>query len=272
MLSRYSGRMGNSVLLLALAVLLGFASARVRAEPQGAGAEPAGYKSAIAAGLSEFEHDNYLEAREHFTRAHALFPNARTLRGLGMVEFELHHYVESVGYLERALASDVKRLDAALREQTESLLARSRQYVGDVRLKITPANASVSVDGFPVSPGVDGSLRLEIGDHVFAFRAENRLEQRRAVVVRGEQVSMLEVVLPEPATKVQVAATPLDARPGSERRPVYKKWWFWTLTVAAVAGGVTAAVLLTRKTEYNEQPISTANTPPDGALQPLLRY
>ena len=35
--------------------------------------------------------------------------------------------------------------------------------------------------------------------------------------------------------------------PEPEHTPVYKTWWFWTATGAVVAGGLTATLLLTRK-------------------------
>jgi hypothetical protein len=66
-------------------------------------------------------------AREELRRAHAIFPNARTLRGLGMVEFELRSYVQSVQLLEQALAASVKPLDGKLRTDTEALLARAQR-------------------------------------------------------------------------------------------------------------------------------------------------
>jgi tetratricopeptide (TPR) repeat protein len=106
-------------------------------------AEPVGYKAAIDSAIEEFASNNLAEAREHFGRAHALFPNARTLRGLGMVEFELRNYPEAIGWLRKALAFDVKRLEGKLRGETEDLLERANGYVGEVRLRVSPSDASV---------------------------------------------------------------------------------------------------------------------------------
>src|SRR5690349_15250674 len=84
------------------------ACARAQAQPESAPAYPAEYERAIDSGIAEFQQGNYVEAREQFARAHALVPNARTLRSLGMVEFELRNYVDAVTYLEGALGSSVK--------------------------------------------------------------------------------------------------------------------------------------------------------------------
>jgi tetratricopeptide (TPR) repeat protein len=57
---------------------------------------------------------------------------------------------------------------------------------------------------------------------------------------------------PTPSAADAPAAT-LVAQPAPssepESRPVYKRWWFWTAIGAAVAGGVVAAVVLTRPTD-----------------------
>jgi hypothetical protein len=45
--------------------------------------------------VAEFEAGHLEDSRALFTRAHSTQPNARTLRGLGIAEFELRKYVES---------------------------------------------------------------------------------------------------------------------------------------------------------------------------------
>src|SRR5688572_888187 len=53
------------------------------------------YKRAVEEALKEYGLGHFEEARSLFRRAHGIYPNARTLRGLGMVEFELRHYVRA---------------------------------------------------------------------------------------------------------------------------------------------------------------------------------
>jgi hypothetical protein len=57
---------------------------------------PLAYRETIAEALEEYQAQNYLEAYALFARAHALWPSARTFRGLGVVSFELHRYSEKV--------------------------------------------------------------------------------------------------------------------------------------------------------------------------------
>ncbi len=54
--------------------------------------DPEGYRAAIDAAVQEYELNHFEESREQFARAHALNPNARTLRGLGVADFELRRW------------------------------------------------------------------------------------------------------------------------------------------------------------------------------------
>jgi hypothetical protein len=268
------------VLMVALSGALVFPAARPcsaqgRAEPSssegGAAREPADYKPTIDSAVGEFEHGNFEEAREHFARAHALFPNARTLRGLGMVEFELRNYVDAVTYLKAALRSEVKPLAGSLRSETERLLQRALAYVGSVRLRIQPNHAELSVDGFPVAEPSRNELILPVGDHVLELHAEGYVSERHAIKLRGEQVLTLELQLTRAGIVASAGAPPREVatdRPGTAPTPAYKRWWLWTSVGLVLAGGITAAVLLTRDPEQREQPVVTANTPPDAAIFP----
>jgi hypothetical protein len=76
-----------------------------------------------------------------------------------------------------------------------------------------------------------------------------------------------EVPATQPVT-LAAAPPPVDPAPSSPqlvsvpapepaRRPIYKRWWFWTGIGAVVAGGVVAAVMLTRSSD------------PQGTLPPI---
>jgi hypothetical protein len=76
----------NRAVALAFAWLLWLSLPPSRALAQSDAAVPTGYREAVDEGLAEMELKNFEEAGEQFRRAHALYPNARTLRGLGFVE------------------------------------------------------------------------------------------------------------------------------------------------------------------------------------------
>lgn len=234
--------------------------------PLGAAAQPrehsAEYAEAIRDAVAEFDLKNFPEARERFRRAHGLFPNARTLRGLGLVEFELRNYGESVRFLGEALACTERQLTGELRRETETVLTRAKAYVGEVHFAVEPQGSTVVVDGTTVELEPSGSLILEVGDHVVEVRAPGHHSERRKVQVKGGAREDVHVVLglvqsdseATPPRRVSLARP--DAPP--MREPVYKKWWVWTLAGVAVAGGaITAGVLLSRDPKTRETALST---------------
>ena len=243
------------------------------AQAQGASDEPAGYRELIRAAIDEYDSQSYAEAHEQFRRAHELFPNARTLRGLGLTAFELRSYPECVRYLEQALASDVKRLDAATRNETEALLGRARNYVGTVQLELSPANATISIDGHELDEGAERPLLLSVGEHILEFNAPSKLGQRRAINVRGGETQTLDVDLVDQSVALageQAGPLPVGQEREPGRAPLYKKWWLWTIVGAAVVGGAVVGTLYATRGERVEG-IGTTNTPPGGNLSTRAR-
>jgi tetratricopeptide (TPR) repeat protein len=229
--------------------------------------EPPGYKAAVEVAISEFDQGNFAEAKAQFQRAHALSPSARTLRGIGMSDFELRDYVSAIDNLKEALRSHERRLEGPLRQQTLELLQRAESYVGTVHLHVDPPSAVVVLDGFGVRTPPDGLMRLGVGEHTIEVRASQHVTERRALKVSGQETIELTVAL------APVSSTNPGSLAHDERTPVYKRWWLWTTVgVVAAAGAVTAAILLTRDKGRDNEPLTTANTPPDGTFQPLLRF
>jgi tetratricopeptide (TPR) repeat protein len=255
-------------------------TSRVTAQASSAkGVEPVGYRAAVDAGLQEFGLNNYEEAREHFVRAHALYPNARTFRGLGLVEFELRHYVEAVDLLERALANTTKPLDGKMRGETEALLGRARGYVGTIDLSVSPAQATLQVDDTASTASAPKLLRLTVGEHVLVLTASGFKPERRVVKVRGGESEAVTIALApielEAAAPAEGAASPHvpDQAPRSEVTPVYKRWWVWTLVTVAIAGGAVGLGLGLRRDKDREYRAVPSDNTPDGLrLQPLVSF
>jgi hypothetical protein len=258
--------------------LSGVASAQT---PTPGAREPAGYRAAIRSAIEEYELNHFTESRELFARAHALFPNARTLRGLGVADFELRRYVDAVKFLQQALDSDVKALEGNLRQETQTLLTRAQGYVGTLQLRLEPADAALAVDGLRLTPSSAGELVLEVGDHVLECSATGYVSERRAFQIHGGRAEELVVRL----ASVQLAAganksalgpvsppAPLGREDSLSATPVYKRWWLWTIVGVVVAGAAAGtAIALTNKSTHYE-PAITANTPAGVALQPLRSH
>ena len=213
--------------------------------------EPPGYVETVDAAIREHELSHFQEARELLLKAHALFPNARTLRGLGKVEYELRNYGQAVNYLEQALTSQVRPLDARLRAEVEGLLTRAHAYVGEVHVDVEPSTAQVIVDGVTVASGPQASFSLVVGDHLIEFQAAGHFPQRRAVRVKGGEQTSIQVVLDAPLTsgplagKVKAEDAAHDGA-HDDRARARRRWLAWTLSAAAVAGAAVAIGLAFR--------------------------
>ena len=210
---------------------------------------PNEYDAVIDDAIREFDAHNYEEARVLFARAHKLFPNARTHRGLGFVEFELRNYGACIEELESALASTVKPLDERLRRDTERVLARARDFVGQLHLASEPPASLVLVDDAVVKIPEGRALVLRVGDHVVELRTEGYAPERRRLSLKGGEERTLRVVFAKPNEAVG-AHNPAShsGATGKDRSPEkrwYKSPWLWTaLGVLAVGAAGTSFALL----------------------------
>jgi hypothetical protein len=203
-------------------------------------AEPPGYAETIDRAIREHERGHFQEARALLWQAHALFPNARTLRGLGKVEYELRNYGHAVTHLEGALSSQVRPLDARLQLEVQQLLLRARGYVGEVHVDVEPGSASVIVDGVTVASGPQASFSLMVGDHLIEFRAAGHLSERRAVRVKGGEATNLQVVLNPPGGQGAPRLAVGDEQRQDAANTRRKRWLVWSLSAAAIAGTAVA--------------------------------
>ncbi len=164
------------------------ASAPTPAYAQGSSSAAAGseaYKQLIEQALSEFKHKNWPEARSLFRRAHELSPSARTLRGMGVVSYEMRDYVRAVRDLGAALADERQPLNAEQRTEAETLLARARTFVGVYRIAVEPADAALSLDGVLAAREPDGTLLVAFGEHMLSATANGYETGRTQVTVQG---------------------------------------------------------------------------------------
>lgn len=187
--------------------------------PERASAQaPDEYRALIRQALDEYEAENWPEAKYFFEKAHGVYPNARTLRGLGMVEFALRDYVEAAGYLERALQDPVNPLTAEMREKVGQLLEQSRGFVAVLELELVPATAEVRVDGRPHALAADARIRLNPGTHELSFGlAGYETAVRRVDLDVGATIPLrIELVeeRPDPGPTVP-APVPVVAAPAS---------------------------------------------------------
>jgi hypothetical protein len=163
--------------------------------------DSAAYETAIGDALQEYTAGRFAEARALFLRAHQLRPSARTLRGLGLVEYELRHYAEAMRILMRAQSDARNPLTDAQKQSAATLVKQMSVFVGRYRVVSEPTEVILSVDGAPVAASRE-PLVLDVGEHTLVVRApRHRAQERRIDVKGGEQEELrFELVADGPPT------------------------------------------------------------------------
>jgi hypothetical protein len=181
------------------------------------------YGALVELGLAEFDQGRWPEAREHFRRAHALEPSARTLRAIGNASFELSDYPEAVRSLTLAIADTRRPLTAEQRTAAAGLIERSEAFIGRVELTATPATVSVRVDG-QTACQLESTILVMAGAHTLWFEADGFAPREARVTVAARSTTPLAITLeplaleapPEQASAPVVSPVVEDTAGGSK--------------------------------------------------------
>jgi hypothetical protein len=150
------------------------------------------YQREMALGVEEFAAGRWAEARALFQRGHALLPNARSFRALGMTAFNLKHYPAALRELNEALRDPRRPLDVSLQQKTKELRDRAAAFVRRYQVKLSPSNAELRLDGFIAQREADGSLLVSVGEHILEVEAPGHVLLARPIVVdAGEDQSLI---------------------------------------------------------------------------------
>jgi hypothetical protein len=249
---------------LALAALGSTARAQAgAAEARASAQDDAAYKELIEQALSEFKHKNWPEARVLFTRAHELNPNARTLRGMGIVSFEMRDYLNAVINLKAALDDTRQALTDVQRKECDGLLMRARTYVGVYTLKLDPPETRVLLDGGEPMRDDQGHLLVAFGEHTLVGKAAGREDTTLRLNVQGGERGEIALILPverppEPRPSAQAVPAPINLQPAAQPGAAQSappprtepggfvghglKYSWLTLGLSAAAGGAAVAL------------------------------
>jgi hypothetical protein len=203
------------------------------------------------------------EALAELQRAAGIGNPPKLSAQIGFAEQALGLWVPAEKHLRDALEQSGDAWIKKNRRTLEESLAIVGGHLGTLDVWGEPAGAEVSIDGDRV-----GTLPLDAPLHVPAATIEltvrangfatstRKLELSPGANVREHVVLRAVDVTPKPiagpaVTPAVVGAPPpaVRATPAGddEHGSVFTRWWFWTIAAVVVAGGVTAAVLATRK-------------------------
>lgn len=218
---------------------------------QAQSSEPADYQALISAGLSAYGDERYREARELFARAHAISASARTLRALGITDLALDDFTRANAELEAALTHPSAPLTREQRKEVTDLVAWMRSRLGAVSVRVTPADAAVTVDGRRVE-GAD--LLLAPDEHELVVSAAGYAPQtRRFRVALGApaslRVDLVRAAVPAPDALARSEPPRSPELPAATRpRPPHaddaaNSAWMWVGGAGIVLVGAGATLL-----------------------------
>lgn len=169
------------------------------------------YRALIEKALQEYALGHWPEARVFFSDAHALWPNARTLRGLGMTCYEERSYVEAIGYLEQALESKTQPLTPKLATEAQGILAQAKRFVTAAYIEVTPSGAKINIDDQVAKVRANGSVLLNPGEHSLqvsyaGYQTERRTLHAEAGRELRVQIDLRSLTEPQPTASGPAAS------------------------------------------------------------------
>ncbi|HTU61714.1 MAG TPA: hypothetical protein VMF89_24830, partial [Polyangiales bacterium] len=153
------------------------------------------YKDLVRDGMLKYTRGLWDEARAYFLKAHALAPNARTLRGLALIGYDSQHFVQAIDYAEQSLVHPVQPLNDKMKEEAKKLIDQAQSQVARAELITTPADAEVRVDGAPVTRRADGTVWMDPGAREISVSAQGYLTETRRLELSEQQQTRLEIAL-----------------------------------------------------------------------------
>jgi hypothetical protein len=251
----------GSLASLALLSVMMIGAAPARAEDQDA---------LVRQGVELRRQGREQEALEVFQRAAAIKKTPRVMAQVAFAEQALGQWVKAERDLKLALQAKSDPWIVKNRATIDEAMNAIAGHLGSLEVWGTPAGAEVLVDGEVVGTlPSSGAIRLPRGDVSVTVRHAGYAEVTRTVQIGRGALTRENVDLHAQASPAPVAPLALEARPGNaaegsplvatERaepgssgepagadRPIYKRWWFWTVIAAAAVGAGTTAYLVTR--------------------------
>ncbi len=210
-------------------------------------------RSTVAAyqrGVNALHDDRFSVAVTELEASYRLNPSAQVLYNLALAYRGAGRHVLAVETFDRYLREQPS-ITAERREAVTREVQRLRARIGVIACRVRPANAALVIDG--QERACTNAMFVDPGDHAVEVRAAGfRTAQHRVRITPGAEVDLRVELTPveEPTTPHprDVTAQHSSATPAAnvspEAAPIYTRWWFWTLLGAAVAGGVTAGVVI----------------------------
>ena len=212
-------------------------------------------------GVAAMQRQDWPLAFQEFETSGRLRRSAAVALNLGVVLREMHRLVEARVRLqefnELATAQQHTQHDA----QVQQMLTEISRSLGRLRVtSVTPASATVSIDGRRAQLNDAGETAIDPGSHVVRAEAQGYVTHDETIEVAESATREISFTLaavpvetphPVQGPSVDPRVAPNPAQQPAASRPIYSRWWFWTaigVGAAAIGAGTAIAVVSSRGT------------------------
>lgn len=124
-------------------------------------------------GVRLFQERDMLGALAEFEAAYAIHPNSAALQNIALCQKALYRYREAKATLEQLLARHDRELSPLDRRTALNVMAELAAFVGQIKIRVTPANSRVTIDDREINPSeLEPPLELNVGEHRLRAEAE----------------------------------------------------------------------------------------------------
>lgn len=200
------------------------------------------YQTLMEEAAKEFAANNFLEARGLYERALRKYQTGIAYYGLSLCAYQLRDYRTAVRNGRLATAAQQQPLDAAQRGQILGVVQESMRYLGEYRVRLTPPDAELAVDGEPVELEPDGNLLLPVGRHSIHALAAGYMPNSLEIQTHGgdRRELVLELRPPNAADSAALAEAEDDEEDdGGSDFPVVPVILVSTGAALGIAGAIT---------------------------------
>lgn len=161
-------------------------------------------------GVKLYSDGNFSGALAEFEAAYRLKPGPASLKNVALSQKALFRYSEAADTLELVLARHGSELSDADRAVIRSAIDELSSLVGSVVIRVTPADAKITVDGKPANP--NKPLRLNVGEHTVVAEAPGHSRESRVFRVAGGQKDLqVDIALSTTGGQVTIKAQDPEA-------------------------------------------------------------
>jgi len=241
-------------LVVALVLAIGTPVAAAPPTPEATAAA----RAKLSQGAQSLRQGEYADALRAFQEAYQLVPSPKIHFNFGLAYQGLARYAE-------ALESFQRFLDEARPASTDENAANARQQLEELERKVARVEiqcecpgADVLIDGrsFGKVP-LTKPLLINPGSHQMALRRGREAEVQTFEAPAGGAVYLNPVLREEAARAPRLSTSPAPAPPAAlvsvpsgpeaERRPLYKRGWFWGAVAGAVVAAAAVGVLVAKR-------------------------